>query len=68
MIIDGLLAAEGVLDIAGRIFNPRKYLHLTDDIMHEIESSEGHVRFLHHPLHVTVIFIFSRHTGACRNP
>ena len=39
MIIDGLLAAEPHLDIARRVFDPKKYLYLTDDIMPRIEES-----------------------------
>ncbi|RDB20331.1 Deoxynucleoside triphosphate triphosphohydrolase SAMHD1 [Hypsizygus marmoreus] len=39
MIIDGLLAAEPHLHIADRVFDPEKYLHLTDDIMPQIEAS-----------------------------
>ncbi|KIM40306.1 hypothetical protein M413DRAFT_446483 [Hebeloma cylindrosporum] len=40
MIVDALISAEGVLKLAERIFDPKKYLYLTDDIMREIESSE----------------------------
>ncbi|KAG6827134.1 hypothetical protein H0H92_013083 [Tricholoma furcatifolium] len=40
MIIDALLLAEPVLQIAKQVFDPAKYLHLTDDIMGRIEASE----------------------------
>ncbi|PPQ80277.1 hypothetical protein CVT26_008850 [Gymnopilus dilepis] len=40
MIIDGLLKAEPHLKIAERVLDPKKYLHLTDDIMPFIEASE----------------------------
>ncbi|KAF9457401.1 hypothetical protein BDZ94DRAFT_233579 [Collybia nuda] len=38
MIIDGLLAAEPILKIAERVFQPERYLHLTDNIMPQIEA------------------------------
>ncbi|KAJ7062807.1 HD-domain/PDEase-like protein [Mycena amicta] len=40
MIIDALKLAEPFLKIAEQIDIPRKYLHLTDDIMTRIEASE----------------------------
>ena len=43
MIIDGLLKAEPHLKIAERVLDPKKYLHLTDDIMPFIEASEDPV-------------------------
>lgn len=39
MIIDGLLAAEPHLHIASQVFEAEKYVHLTDDIMPQIEAS-----------------------------
>lgn len=39
MIIDALLSADPHLDIAKRIFEPEKYLHLTDSIMPFIEAT-----------------------------
>jgi deoxynucleoside triphosphate triphosphohydrolase SAMHD1 len=44
MIIDGLLAAEPHLGIAKRVFDPKQYLFLTDDIMPRIEDSTDPVR------------------------
>lgn len=62
MIGDALIAAEGVLKLAERIFDPKKYLYLTDDIMREIESSEQPVRLLHHLLLcVVLILLLSTH-------
>lgn len=43
MIIDGLLAAEPVLKIAEQVFQPERYLHLTDDIMPRIEADPNPV-------------------------
>lgn len=40
MIVDALLAAEPHLKIAEQIFDPKKFLYLTDDIVQRIESSE----------------------------
>lgn len=57
MICDALIAAEGVLKLAERIFDPKKYLYLTDDIMREIESSEQPVRLLHHLLLCLVLIL-----------
>ncbi|KAG6839922.1 hypothetical protein C0991_010332 [Blastosporella zonata] len=39
MIIDALLAAEPFKKIAERVFQPDRYLYLTDQIMGEIEAS-----------------------------
>ncbi|KAG6872253.1 hypothetical protein C0995_011512 [Termitomyces sp. Mi166 len=39
MIIDGLLEAEPHLQIAKHVYDPAKYLYLTDDIMGRIEAS-----------------------------
>ncbi|KAG6846248.1 hypothetical protein H0H93_015064, partial [Arthromyces matolae] len=39
MIVDGLLAAEPHLQIAKQVYDPNKFLYLTDDIMARIESS-----------------------------
>lgn len=44
MIIDALLAAEPHEKIAKRVFDPREYLWLTDDIMQRIQSSKEPVR------------------------
>ncbi|TFK53350.1 HD-domain/PDEase-like protein [Heliocybe sulcata] len=40
MIVDALLAAEPYMKIAEQIFNPAKYVCLTDDLMSRIEMSE----------------------------
>jgi len=40
MIVDALLSADPYMKIVERIFDPKKYLHLTDDIMARIQSSE----------------------------
>lgn len=40
MLIDALLAAEPILHIAEDVFNPQKFLHLTDHIMSRIEASD----------------------------
>ncbi|KAI0706868.1 hypothetical protein C8T65DRAFT_740425 [Cerioporus squamosus] len=40
MIVDALTLAEPVMNIARRLENPKKYLHLTDHIQTEIEASE----------------------------
>ena len=39
MIVDALLSADPHLKLAERIFDPEKYLHLTDTIMPIIEAS-----------------------------
>lgn len=39
MVVDALLAANPILDISGRIFNPEQYLYLTDSVLEEIERS-----------------------------
>lgn len=57
MIGDALITAEGVLKLAERIFDPKKYLYLTDDLMREIESSEQPVCLLHHPLLCLVLIL-----------
>jgi len=44
MIIDALIAAEPHLHIAEQVFDPDRYLHLTDDIMTRIEASTDPVR------------------------
>ena len=44
MLIDALMAAEPYLKIAGQIKSPKKYLHLTDNIMPQIQASERDVR------------------------
>ena len=43
MIVDALTLAEPVMDIARRLEDPKKYLHLTDHIQTEIEASEDPV-------------------------
>ncbi|KAI5827841.1 HD-domain/PDEase-like protein [Schizophyllum commune Tattone D] len=40
MIIDALILAEPYMKIAHRVFQPDKYLHLTDEIMGWIEANE----------------------------
>ena len=45
MIVDALKLAEPVMNIARRLENPKKYLHLTDHIQTEIEASEDPVGF-----------------------
>lgn len=49
MIIDALLAAEPHMKFARYIFDPKRYLHLTDDIRIRIEASESPVRPLCSP-------------------
>ena len=44
MIIDALIAAEPIMKIAGQIDDPKRYVHLTDDIMARIESTDHPVR------------------------
>ncbi|KAF9350195.1 SAM domain and HD [Mortierella sp. AD094] len=39
MLTDALLAADNVMGISSAIFNGEKYLHLTDDIVRQIERS-----------------------------
>ncbi|PPQ93494.1 hypothetical protein CVT25_005235, partial [Psilocybe cyanescens] len=39
MITDALLAADPFMQIAQRVFNPKQYLTLTDDIMPQIEAT-----------------------------
>lgn len=43
MIVDALTLAEPVMNIARRLEDPKKYLHLTDHIQTEIEASEDPV-------------------------
>jgi len=45
MIIDALKAADPFLKIADRIWDPKKFLYLTDNILETIESSTEPVRF-----------------------
>ena len=49
MIVDALLAAEPHMNFARDIFNPKRYLHLTDDIRIRIEASEAPVRLILFP-------------------
>jgi hypothetical protein len=44
MIVDGLILADPHLKIADRIEIPKKFVHLTDDIMNRIEDTEDPVR------------------------
>lgn len=44
MIVDALLKADPLLKISERIFNPKKFMFLTDDIILEVERSESPVR------------------------
>ena len=46
MIVDALKLAEPAMNIARRLENPKKYLHLTDHIQTEIEASEDPVGFV----------------------
>lgn len=39
MVVDALLTADPILNISGRIFDPERYLYLTDSILEEIECS-----------------------------
>ncbi|KAF8341439.1 uncharacterized protein EI90DRAFT_1737823 [Cantharellus anzutake] len=39
MVVDALIAAEPVLKIAERRYDPKKYLYLTDSVLDEIERS-----------------------------
>ncbi|KAF9558393.1 HD-domain/PDEase-like protein [Agrocybe pediades] len=41
MIIDALIAADPYLKISGRIWDPKKFLYLTDSLLETIESSEA---------------------------
>ena len=43
MIVDALKEAEPVMNIARRLEDPKRYLHLTDHIQTEIEASEDEV-------------------------
>ncbi|KAF9018606.1 HD-domain/PDEase-like protein [Hymenopellis radicata] len=40
MIIDALLLAEPILDIASRIHSPKRFIELTDNLLHSIEYSK----------------------------
>ncbi|KAF8173867.1 hypothetical protein K438DRAFT_1728338 [Mycena galopus ATCC 62051] len=40
MIVDALILAEPRMKIAEQVWDPKKFLYLTDDIMQRIESSE----------------------------
>jgi len=55
MIIDGLLAAEPHLAIAQRVYDPKRYLYLTDDIMPQIEASTSPVSIIPLPIMVADI-------------
>ena len=43
MLVDALLSAEPHMKFAKKIFEPEEYLHLTDAIMPQIESSKDSV-------------------------
>jgi deoxynucleoside triphosphate triphosphohydrolase SAMHD1 len=43
MMVDAMLAAEPYLNISSQIYDPRKYLELTDDIRTEIQRSQAPV-------------------------
>jgi hypothetical protein len=47
MIVDALSAADEYLGITKRMFSPEEYVHLTDHIMTEIESSKVPVSLYH---------------------
>lgn len=46
MIIDAMLKADPVLNISNAIDDPKQYLHLTDNIIWEIQKSTSSVRAL----------------------
>ena len=39
MIVDALIAAEKVLNIAGDVRSPKKFINLTDDVILRVERS-----------------------------
>ncbi|TFK24225.1 HD-domain/PDEase-like protein [Coprinopsis marcescibilis] len=41
MIVDALISAEPYLSIANRVFDPKRFLHLSDVIMNTIEESDA---------------------------
>jgi deoxynucleoside triphosphate triphosphohydrolase SAMHD1 len=43
MLVDAMLAAEPYLKIAEQIYDPKRYLGLTDDIRSEIQRSQAPV-------------------------
>jgi len=43
MMVDAMLAAEPYLKIASQIYDPKRYLELTDDIRTEIQRSQAPV-------------------------
>ncbi len=51
MIIDALLLAEPFLDIASRIHDPKRFIGLTDNLLHSIEYSTDSVCVLYVPSH-----------------
>lgn len=44
MIVDALLLADPYLKIADRIHDPKRFVHLNDDILNEVDRSSGDVR------------------------
>ncbi|ESK91486.1 hd phosphohydrolase domain-containing protein [Moniliophthora roreri MCA 2997] len=40
MIIDALLLADPIMKISDSVFDPKRYVHLTDSVMERIEESE----------------------------
>lgn len=46
MIVDALLKADQFMKISSRIHDPKKFMHLTDDILLEVERSECPARFI----------------------
>lgn len=56
MIVDALVLADPYLKISDRIFDPKRFVHLTDDILLEVERSETPViPFLHSGLCMTYV-------------
>ncbi len=47
MIIDALLAAEPYLHIAERVFDPERFIFLTDNILNQLEASTEPVRWFY---------------------
>lgn len=44
MVVDALLAADSFLRISEQIYDPQRYVFLTDSILEEIERSQDPVR------------------------
>lgn len=62
MLVDALVLANPVLKLSEAIYNPEKYLYLTDSVVEEIERSTNSVNHhLNHPLALlTHSFSFSK--------